>query len=232
MAKTKNVYANDVYIGKKVPVRVLFTPALTEARKIGGRGDAKFEVQIGMPKDHPDYAALRAAMGRIAKERWNGEKTLDDLQLKFSDGDAEYEAALNHPEEDKRRDYPWLKGMQIMKLRSKNPITVFDVRRRDGRGVPIALTDKDEIDGLIYAGANVSMKLTLMTYDEIVDRRNPEKSVPAGITAFPEQVLFVSDGERFFAGSKTDGTGFAEVQGAVTDEDPTGGAASDAEPPY
>ena len=215
----KQVYANDIYIGKTKPVRVLFTPKLAEAAKIDGKGDPKFEVQIGFDKDHPDVLPMKKEMARIAKEKWGSDVDLKSLQLKFLDGDREYELSANHPIADKRREYPHLKGLTIMKLRSKNPITVFDVRQRNDKGVPVEISDSETIRKIVYAGAYVSMKLTFATYDGIVDR-DPTKSRPPGITVYPEQICFVADGERLAAGSKSDGSGFAAVQGQVSDENP------------
>lgn len=222
MSKPKAVYSNDFYIGKIKPVRVLFNPALAEARKIGGKGDAKFEVQIGLEADHPDLLPLKKEMARIARERWGQDTDLKKLQLKFVNGDDEYDYCANKMEPaDKRKEYPQLKGLQIMKLRSKNPISVFDVRQRNEKGVPVEITDAETIRRVIYAGSYVSMKLTLATYDEISDR-DPNKARPPGVTVYPEQICFVADGERLTSGGNSDGSGFAAVQGAVSAEDPTG----------
>ena len=222
MAKTKQKYANDVQLGHTVPVRVLFPPKLAEPSKVDGVGDPKFEITIGFPEDHPDFPNLYAISTRIAQEKFGDDVDVDnDIDLKFKSGDEEYEYYANHPEEEKRREYDFLKGLTIMKLRSRNPITVFDIRRRDESGTPYKITDKEEIRDTIYGGCFVALNLTFATYDAIRDRKNPDAN--PGVTAYPEQVCFVSDGERLGRGNKDSGSSFAKVQGAISDEDPTGG---------
>ena len=220
MAK-KQIYRNDVKLGHVQPVRVLFSPALDEPTQVDGRGDPKYAVTIGFPEDHPDYAELYTLCSEMAEEKWPGIDTDSGLDLKFKSGDEEYEYYANKRDEDKRREYPALKGLVMMKLRSKNPISVFDVRRRDEKGVPVKIADKEEIRNTIYAGCYVALDLTFATYDAIESRDNPDAK--PGVTAYPEKICFVNDGERLSAGGKDSGSSFASVQGAITDEDPTGG---------
>lgn len=221
MAK-KQVYKNGVFIGLTQPVRVIFPPKLAEPAKVADRGDPKYELTIAFPEDHPDYLEMYQACAEVAMEKFGDDVDIDsDIELKFKDGNEEYEYYANKKNEEDRRDYPFLKDMIIMKLRSKNPIMVFDTRRRDDRGVPVAIRDKDEIKDTIYSGCYVSLQLTFATYDAIPDRNNPDAK--PGVTAYPEQVCFVNDGERLGGGGKESGQGFAAVQGAVSAEDPTGG---------
>lgn len=222
MAKSKNVYANNQMLGLTKPVRVLFKPALAEPRKVDSRGDAKYEIQVGFEKDHVDLLPLKKEMARIAKERWGNDVDLKALRYKFVDGDEEFRIAANHPNAEKRREYPQLKGKTILKLRSKDPIAVFDVRERNADGFPVQITDPQKIERIIYSGAFVSLKLTFSTYDAIIDARDPSKSQPPGITIYPEQVCFVADGERFGGVSKSDGSAFSAVQGFVSAENPLG----------
>lgn len=226
MAKKKQAYANDVYIGLTQPVRVLFPPKLDEPVKVDGRGDPKFEITIGFPEDHPDYLEMYQISQRLADEKsedWGleGVDLGTNVDVKFKSGDEEYEYYAKHKDPEKRREYDFLKGMIIMKLRSKEEIGVFDTRRRDDRGTPVKVTDKNEIRSTIYAGCNASLRLTFATYDAIVTRENPNAN--PGVTAYPEQVCFVSDGDRLSRGNNDSGQGFAQVQGAVSAEDPTGG---------
>lgn len=224
MAKKKQVYRNDVYIGLEQPVRVLFPPKLTEPQQINGEGKPKYEVPIGFPADHPDYLRLYTLFQEMAEEK-NADWGLEVVELdntvesKFVDGNEEYKFYAEHKDEEKRREYPQLKDLIVMKLRSVKPITVFDARYRDDEGIPIAITDKESIKNLIYGGCYVSMRLTLQTYDPISPRTNPNP----GVTAYPEQVCFVVDGDRLGGGNDNSGQGFAQVQGAVSAEDPTGG---------
>lgn len=220
--KNKQEYVNDVYLGLVEPVRVAFTPALAEARKVGGRGDPKFEVQVIFPPDHPDYLPMKKATADIARKKFGANVNIrDDLRLKFVNGDEEYEINANNPDAAKAKEYPQLQGQIVLKLRSKNPITVFDTRVRDARGIPVEITDKEAIRSTIYAGCYVSMKLTFATYDA------PDRTSKPGVTIYPEQICFVKDGERLSSGGKSDGGGFAAVQGAVSDEDPTGSELDD-----
>ena len=226
MAKSKQAYENDVYVGFERPFRVLFPPKLTEPQKVAGKGDPKYEITIGFPDDHPDYAEMYSISQKLAEEKsedWGLEVVeLDEnVDTKFKSGDDEYNYYANHKVEEKRRDYGQLQGMIVMKLRTTEPMTVFDTRQRDDKGVPVPITDKDEIENLIYAGCNVALRLTFATYDAIVTRENPDAK--PGVTAYPEQICFVSDGDRLGRGNKDSGVGFSAVQGAMSGEDPTGG---------
>lgn len=227
MAKKKQAYANDIFIGVTQPVRVLFPPKLDEPVKFDGKGDAKFEITIGFPEDHPDYLEMYQICERLAGEKaedWGLSeiKLYENVDVKFKSGDEEYEYYANLKDETKRREYPFLKGMILMKLRSKEEIGVFDTRRRDSAGVPVKITNKDEIRSTIYAGALVSLRLTFATYDAIIDKKNPDAN--PGITTYPEQVCFAhDDGVRLSRSGNDSGQGFAAVQGAMSAEDPTGG---------
>lgn len=220
---SKQAYVNDVFLGNTHPVRVLFKPKLDKPESIDGRGDPKYEVQVGFEPDHPDYEAMKEATRQAAAEKWGDDFDIGDalasgaFDVKFVDGDEEYERILNHKDPNKRKDYPHLKGLVIMKLRSKQPISVFDTRRRLPNGNPELITDAAQIVQTIYGGCYVALKLTFATYDAVGKDGNP------GVTAYPEQVCFVADGERLGSGDKTDGGGFASVQGAVLPTDPEGG---------
>lgn len=219
----KQEYVNDVYLGNSTPVRVLFPPKLDKPESIDGRGDAKYEIQIGFGPDHPDYDDLRAATATAAANKWGPDFDIGeaiakgDFDVKFCDGDAEYDRYMNHKDPNKRKSYDQYKGLVIMKLRSKNPIAVFDTRRRNDSGTPIQVTDADEIRSTVYGGCYVALKLTFATYDAVGKDGNP------GVTAYPEQVCFVSDGERIGGANKGDGSGFASVQGTTLSEDVEGG---------
>lgn len=151
-----------------------------------------------------------------------------DIESKLRDGDEEYEAAANHPVEKRRKEYPHLKGHTILKLRSSKEIAVFDLRRRNDKGQPVVLTDKEEIQKAIYGGCYVALTLTAASYSR-TDKEKKKVVVINGVSFYPEQVCFVVDGERLGGTRKTDGAVFASVQGEYTDENPYG---DDAAPAY
>lgn len=220
---SKQAYENNVFLGNTHPVRVLFRPKLDKPEKIDGRGDAKYEIQVGFEPDHPDYEALREATRKVAAEKWGDDFDIGEaigkgeFEVKFVDGDEEYERIANHKDEKKRKEFPHLKGLVILKLRSKQPISVFDTRRRLPNGTPELITDPAQIVQTIYGGCYVALKLTFATYDKV------GRDGKAGVTIYPEQVCFVADGERLGGGDKSDGSGFASVQGAVLPDNPEEG---------
>lgn len=229
----KNIYVNDIRIGLIKPVRVLFPPALHEKRAAGDNSEPKYEIQVGLPNGHPDIEVLREIEKNLCKQKgWDH----DTLESKLRNGDEEYEAAANHPVEKRRKEYPHLKGHTILKLRSSKEIAVFDLRRRDDKGRPVVLTDKDEIQKAIYGGCYVALTLTAATYTRTAEetvvekgKKTKQKAIINGVSFYPEQVCFVADGEKIGGTRKTDGSVFASVQGEYTDENPYG---EDADPAY
>lgn len=214
---SKAVYGKNLVIGLTEPVRVLFPPSLLTPRQVNNTGDAKYEIQIGFPKDHPDYKLMKDESVRIAREKWGPDVDLKKLDFKFKSGDAEYEAALNPTDPAKKpREYSHLQNLIVMKLRSaKKPIAVRDARKRDAQNRPLLITDESEIISTIYPGCFVAVKMVFATYNA-VNRGN------AGVTAYPEEVCFVRDGERLAFGNDDQGEAFAAVQGVITDENPYG----------
>lgn len=212
--KAKQVYVNDIYFGTERPVRLLFPPALAEPRA-AGKGEPKYEVQIGFEKDHPELLALKKHIASAAREKWGADVDIrNGLNLKFVDGDEEYAYY-----EKKGKDYSQVKGLTIMKLRSAQPIACFDARQKNAKGLPLEVNDARSMKSLFYPGAWVALKLTAATYDAIITRENP--NAKPGVTFYPEELCFVADGERIGGGpAARTGAGFATIQGEITDTNP------------
>ena len=213
------VYRNQVMLGLTQAVRVMFTPKLGKPEQIGGKGDAKYEVQVGFDFDHPDFQELVALTKEMINERFGaGEGDLASMdkdakyEVKFKYGDVEADYAAQG---EKAKNYDFMRGLCVMKLRSKNPIAVLDARQRDEKGNPIFITDPDDMQRIIYSGCYVALTLTAATYPAAGRDGRP------GVTFYPEQICFVADGERLAGGAKNDPSAFAAVQGQITDEDPT-----------
>lgn len=210
-------YRNGVRIGFTAPVRILFPPSLHEPRAIG-QSDPKFEVQIGMAQDHPEYADLLQIYEEHARVNFPDLDPFTDLDPRFLDGNEEYQAAANRA--DKPKEYPQLVDQIVLKLRNnedKAP-ALFDVRRKDETGRLVRLTDKEEIRRTFYAGAYVAVIATMAAYTIPANRRQPESN---GVSIYPEQICFVADGERFGGVSKDDGSAFDAVEGIASNFDPT-----------
>ena len=74
---SKQLYHNQALLGFATPVRVLFPPTLDTPKKIGNKGDPKYEVQIGFPADHPEFADHWGYVEALAKEKWGDGITID-----------------------------------------------------------------------------------------------------------------------------------------------------------
>jgi hypothetical protein len=218
MAKSES-YQNDLRVGFIDPVTIAFRPHLHKPWAYQGDEDkARYEVQVLIPKGHADVKALKAACLKAAKTEWPdaSKATLEKrAYAKFVDGDKEHAAILEQSLEDnpdKPKDYEQLKGKVILKLRSQKPIGCFKL---NGGDVDMVQGDED-IQRVFYAGAGVGLVLTGAP-------TKGSRSVPAIVSLYPEQICFIKDGERFGGGrDNTDGSVFAQVQGQVSDEDPTG----------
>lgn len=215
---SKPVYRNEIIIGVKEPLRLLFTPDLITPQKFQGRGQPKYSLTVGFAKDHPDYTRLYDICNEMIIEKYDDKYDLDKVNFKFVDGDEDYEKYANHPDEDKRCERPFLKGLILLKLRSKDPIITFDSRQRCEDNKPLVIRGEDEVKAAFYAGAYVALGMTFQTYDPL-----PEGNGFPGVTMFPNQIVFVRNGERLNRNDPNNSQSFASIQGEVTDIDPTGG---------
>lgn len=171
-------------------------------------GEPKYDATFLIPNDHPELKKLKSECVRIARERFGADVDLKTLKFPFSNGD---EQALKASARDK--DHSFCEGMVVLKTSSQYEVPVFDARQKDSSGNPV-LVAKDAIKSTVYGGCFVAAQVKFRTYK--VGSNQP------GVTAYLQKVCFVHDGDRI--GGSADGSTFAAVQGAVTNEDPTGGA--------
>lgn len=210
-----------------------------ETKDQGGKGTGKlrYGATFLLPLDHEDLKAHKQAIAKLLKDKYadgvtfeNGKAYIEEkgdkirLVLPFHDGD---EMAMNAMAREK--DHGFCSGHIVLKTSSQYPVNCFDARQRDSKGVPVfvgigvdgalegdpILTPQAEaVKEVFYGGCFVAAEVKYRTYK--VGTNAP------GVTAYLQKVCFVHDGDRIASGAR--GDTFSAIQGAVTNEDPTGGA--------
>ena len=214
-------------------------PKLDEPRQFKDKkgkanGKLRYESTFLLPDDSDDLKTVKSKLGAIMKAKWGTSAvnpagrdpgvyvTVDGkkvkLKLPLNDGNAMAAEGLSTG-----KDRSFCAGGQVMKTATEYPVAIFDARKRDEKGVPLRITDKEAIKNLIYGGSHTAAEVKFRSYDAVGTN-------PPGITAYLQKICFVSDGDRI--ASEGGGDTFKAVQGAVVNTDPTGGAGMDDEIPF
>ena len=159
-------------------VRLAF-PAIFAPQAVGD-GDPAYGAKLIIPPNHPQIAAIRAAVEEAAKEKWN-DKAASVLKLLQAD-----------------KKVAWVEGTYLDK--NGEPYDGFDgmyhLSTRSAKLKPTAYAannDKLESDdGTIYAGCFVDASVEIYAQDNKWGRR-----VNCGLRG----VRFVAHGESFGGGS-------------------------------
>lgn len=154
-------------------VRFTF-PAVHEAKQVNGQGDPKFSISGLLGKDHPQLAAVKAAISAAAAEKWGAKagEVLKQLQaadkLCLHDGDA-------------KSDYDGYAGNYFINASNKiRPLVIGPDR------APLVAAD-----GKPYSGCYGNMIVEFWAQDNQFGKR---------VNASLLGVQFTKDGERLAGG--------------------------------
>lgn len=167
---------------KNVPIAF---PALAEMQSIGD-GEPAYGAKFVIEPGSENGKLLDAAMLEAAKQKWekDGEKIFNML---VDDGKVCY---VKKPYMNKKKGEPYegFEGQHSLSTRnSKVQPTVLD---RFGK----AVTDKKDIERLIYSGCATHISIEIWAQDNSFGRR-----INAGLRG----VMFAGDGKRFGGGATT-----------------------------
>jgi len=177
-------------------VRLSFANALFEAKQVQGQGDAKFSASFIIPPNHPCVAAIKAAMKKVAEEKWGAKAGEVFIALRAGD-----KLALR--DGDTKPQYEGYKGNLFLNASNKiKPLVI------DGNKSPLQASS-----GKPYAGCYVNGSIEVWAQDNQFGKR---------INATLKGVQFLRDGARLAGG----GVASAEDFEAIPDAAPAGGAQS------
>jgi len=177
-------------------VRLSFANALFEAKQVQGQGDAKFSASFIIPPNHPCVAAIKAAMKKVAEEKWGAKAGEVFIALRAGD-----KLALR--DGDTKPQYEGYKGNLFLNASNKiKPLVI------DGNKSPLQASS-----GRPYAGCYVNGSIEVWAQDNQFGKR---------INATLKGVQFLRDGARLAGG----GVASAEDFEAIPDAAPAGGAQS------
>jgi hypothetical protein len=170
-------------------------PKLFEPEQIQGQGDPKFGSSLIIPPDHPQVAAIKAAMQAVAKAKW-GEKAAG-----IYNGLSKQDRLALH-DGDTKTKYDGFPGNLFISATAQenSPPTVVDQARN-----PLGARS-----GKPYAGCFVNASLEFWAQDNKFGQR---------VNCTLRGVQFLRDGDAFSAGRPADADEFEEVTEGAGAED-------------
>lgn len=170
-------------------------PKLFEPEQIQGQGDPKFGASLIIGPDHPQVAAIKAAMQAVAKAKW-GEKAAG-----IYNGLSKQDRLALH-DGDTKVKYDGFAGQLFISATAQenSPPTVVDQARN-----PLGARS-----GKPYAGCFVNASLEFWAQDNKFGQR---------VNCTLRGVQFLRDGDAFSAGRPADADEFEEVTEGAGAED-------------
>lgn len=177
-------------------VRLAFTDAIFEKKRVGEDGDPRFSCALLMTPDHPDLSRLKEHIRKVAASKWQ-DKAGDVLnQLAAQD-------RLCLHKGDTKPEYDGFPGNYFVSCNSKiRPLIV----NRDR-------TPLSAEDGVIYAGCYANVKI------DVWAQPNYGKRINAQLMG----VQFVKDGEPFGGGRVAAPDEFTDMSDVDADSEFSGG---------
>lgn len=155
-------------------IRFTFTQALFDSKQVQGQGEAKFSCTALLPKDHPQLAAISAAVVAVAQAKWGAKADEVLKSLKASD-------RLPIHDGDAKSQYQGYAGNLFVNASNKMRPLVLGPQRE-------VLT---AADGKPYSGSYGNMIVQFWAQDNSYGKR---------INASLLGVQFIKDGERLAGG--------------------------------
>lgn len=198
------------------PAILIYNEGLFKATQYLNKGEFKFNGTFVLAPDHPNLAALKAEINKVAQAAspgiaWNafgkpistGDKLADKRKAKKGDkysGDAE-----------------WMRGQVVLQSRSKfaPALSIVADKRVIELKYDAALLAKYKAQ--FFFGAEVVVEVALVWYPAQKEGDRP------GVTAYCQAVLATGKGTRL-SGTRPAAETFTAYLGHATSEDPTGGA--------
>ena len=192
------------------PVRMLYGTVITpKVSDYGGgrKSDPHFEVQAGIPLDHPELKALKAKIAAIAKAEFG---TTEGVATPLKDGTKMADKAKARGKNRERcRDFVILKASSS----AEYPPSLAYVA--NGAGVDVEDGMRSQVAGKFYQGVNIGMEVTLKAY------KGNDENIPNSVVAYLSNVVSLGFGEKLGGGASSRHAGLIKNVGTVSEDDPT-----------
>ena len=192
------------------PITMLYPVVITpKPMMIDGKakGDPMYQVQASIPPDHPELPALKAAIARVAKEKFG---TTKDVSLPLKLGDAQADRA-----KAKKRDREFMRGQVILTARGKQYAPALSYVS-NGVIVEVGEDMRAQVGSKFYSGVEGTIEIVLVAYD------GNGKNIPNSVVAYLTEACSLCRGKKLGgSGSANKFAAFAKNMGEVSDLDPT-----------
>lgn len=205
------------------PVRMIFGSLIKPIESNYGNGRKSalhFEIQAGMPPEHPDFKSLKATMNKVARVEFGGDMT-----------DAEWNQYIK----DKKVSFPIKDGTKIAdkgKAKGKNReacrgLVMFKASSSAEyppalcfvtAGGVVDVEERSQAASKFYPGVEVGMEVTLKAYP------GNDSNIPNSVVAYLSTVCSLGRGEKLGGSAASRYTAFAKNVGTISDDNPMDGA--------
>lgn len=187
---------------------------LAEPAAVQNKGDPKFDVNVELPLDHPDIAAIKAACAQTASEAFPG-ADFNTIHFPLKSGDTLADEAIRRAAaKGKDADDPrgFSRGKLVIIGRSAfRPALAAVV---NGRAVDIDPNDLKSMKDYFYPGCEVFATFSFSTY---------EPPLGPGVNAYVDEVFSLNRGERLKIARRSAADSFRGYVGLPSGFSPTTG---------
>jgi hypothetical protein len=180
-------------------------------------GDPKYECNLELEVDNPDWPALREAVLRVAHATWPGrdigaEAKAGTFSLPWKPG-----AGLADAAKAKGKDREYSRGRTVLLARSGSAYPPSLAVIQNGREVDFAGDQRKAAEQFFYPGVKVWYQVNFSAWDIDGDQ---------GVTAYLSKLISTNVGDRL-AGNRSAATEFSGYAGVLSDENPTASKLAD-----
>lgn len=218
---------NDIYENYTLTAPALMAfPNLLVPKQVAGKGDPKYSANFVLDAGHPDLAAIKKLIVKIAQQRFPGidvstlsiplksgnvlaDKRIADLKKKAAVAGKDPSAIVS--------DGEYQRGKVVINASSgaDRPPSLSAIV--NGKIVDLdSEVLRQQYGKQFFFGAEVLAQINFATYE------GNGSTIPNGVTAYLSMVLATGKGERMGGGPRAASEVFSGYVGSYSAEDPTG----------
>ena len=192
------------------PVRFLYgnviTPKVSDYGS-GRKSPPHFEVQAGIPLDHPELKALKAQMAAVAKAKFG---TTEGVSFPLKDGTKMADKAKGRGKNRER-----CRGYIVFKASSAAEYPPSLAYMANGSGVDVEDSMRQQSAAKFYPGVWIGEEVTFKAYE------GNDGNIPNSVVAYLSNVVSLGFGEKLGGGASSRHAGLIKNVGTISEDDPT-----------